>query len=128
MLRILLADVVDSADVGMIEGGGGLCLSTEAAERLRIARHFVRQELQSDETVQASVLGLVNYAHTATTELLDDAVVRDGLVDHKELRRLAGRFILRTRHLLVNGSRDSGWIVGKPSLSRLGKSSPSSGG
>jgi hypothetical protein len=44
--------------------------------------------------------------------------VRDGLVDHKELRRLAGRFILRTRHLLVNGSRDSGWIV-EPLLSRL---------
>src|SRR5208283_5029202 len=81
-LRILLTDVVDGADVGMIEGGGGLCLPTEAAERLRIARHFVRQELQSDETVQTSVLGLVNYAHTTTTELLDDLVVRDGLVDH----------------------------------------------
>jgi hypothetical protein len=92
-LRILLANVVDGADVGMIEGGGGLCLSTEATERLRIARHFVRQELQSDEPVQASILGLANYAHAATTELLDDAVVRDGL--HRKLRRLAGRFILR---------------------------------
>src|SRR5208283_788602 len=81
-LRFLLADVVDGADVGMIQGGGGLCLSTEAAERLRIARHFVGQELQSDESVQASVLGLVNYAHAATTELLDDAIVRDGLADH----------------------------------------------
>jgi hypothetical protein len=46
--------------------------------------------------------------------------VRDGLVDHKELRRLAGRFILRTRHLLVNGSRDSRWIVGHTEWSDAG--------
>jgi hypothetical protein len=46
--------------------------------------------------------------------------VRDGLVDHKELRRLAGRFILRTRHLLVNGSHDSGWMVDKQEVGNLG--------
>jgi hypothetical protein len=32
--------------------------------------------------MQASVLGLVNHAHAAATELLDDAVVRDGHADH----------------------------------------------
>src|SRR5205807_2617148 len=32
---------------------------------------------------QPSVLGLVDDAHTATTELLDDAVMRDGLPEQK---------------------------------------------
>src|ERR1700730_10650244 len=32
--------------------------------------------------MQPSVLGLVHHTHPATTELLDDAVVRDGLADH----------------------------------------------
>ena len=81
-LRILLANVVNGTDVGMIQGGRGLCLATEAAEGLRIARDFVRQELQGDKTVQARVLGLVHHAHAAATEFLKDAVVRDGLVDH----------------------------------------------
>ena len=43
---------------------------------------FVRQELQGDEAMEASVLGLVNHTHPAAAELLDDAVVRDGLADH----------------------------------------------
>jgi hypothetical protein len=35
------------------------------------------QELESDETVQARVLGLVHHTHTASAKFLDDAVVRD---------------------------------------------------
>jgi hypothetical protein len=46
-------------------------------------------------------------------------VVRDGLVYHSELRRLAGRFILRRRHLLVNGhgSGNSRWIANSSEVS-----------
>ena len=32
--------------------------------------------------MQAGVLGLVDDTHAATAQLLDDAVVRDGLADH----------------------------------------------
>jgi hypothetical protein len=32
--------------------------------------------------MQSRVFGLVDHAHAATTKLLDDAVVRDGLADH----------------------------------------------
>ncbi|PYV74012.1 MAG: hypothetical protein DMG97_09805 [Acidobacteria bacterium] len=34
--------------------------------------------------MQADVLGLVNHTHPATAELLDDAVMRDGLADHAD--------------------------------------------
>ena len=41
------------------------------------------QELQCDDTAQTGVLGLVDHAHAAFAELLDDLVVGDGLADHR---------------------------------------------
>jgi len=41
---------------------------------------LVRQELQGGKAVQLYVLSLVHHAHAP--EILDDAVVRDGLVYH----------------------------------------------
>ena len=81
-LAFLLADVVNSADVGMIQSGRGLRFALEAAKRLRVAGHFVGQELQGDEAMEASVFGLVDDAHPAAAELFDDAVMRNGLADH----------------------------------------------
>jgi len=43
---------------------------------------IIRQELQGDKATQFDILGLVDDTHAATAELLDDAVVRDGLPDH----------------------------------------------
>jgi hypothetical protein len=40
------------------------------------------QKLQGDEAVQFYVLGFIYHTHTAATELLDDAVVRDGAANH----------------------------------------------
>ena len=44
--------------------------------------YLVQQKLQGDEAVQLYILGLVDHTHPAATELLDEAVVRDGLADH----------------------------------------------
>ena len=78
----LLADVVDRADVGMVEGGRGTSFTSETFQCLRVSGNVVRQEFEGDKTTKLGVLGLVNYAHTAAAELFDDAVVRDGLADH----------------------------------------------
>jgi len=43
-----------------------------------------RQELQGHEAPKSGVLGLVNDTHPTTAQLLDDAVVRDGLADQFE--------------------------------------------
>ena len=51
-LAIVLSDLVDGADVGMIERRGRLRFALKAGERLRIARDFVGQEFQGDETVE----------------------------------------------------------------------------
>ncbi len=76
---VLLADIVDGADVGMIEGGGGLGFALEAGESLRVFGDVVGEELERDETVQADVFSFVNDTHAAAAEFFDDAVVGDGL-------------------------------------------------
>ena len=86
-LAVVLADVVDGADIRMIEGGGGLGLAQETGPRLGVLRDTIGQQLQSHKAVQTRVLGFVNDAHAATAEPLDDAVVRDGLVQQGSLRK-----------------------------------------
>jgi hypothetical protein len=67
----------------MVQGRRGLRLALEAGQSLRIAGHFVRQELERDETVRASVFGFVHDTHAATAEFFEDAVVRNGLANHR---------------------------------------------
>ena len=80
-LSMLVINLVDGADVGMVQRRRGLSFALEAGQRLGIFRNFVRKELQGDEAVQLYVLGLINHTHTAPAEFFDDAVVRDGLAD-----------------------------------------------
>jgi hypothetical protein len=88
-LPTLLADVIDGADVRMVQSGSSLRFALEAAERLRVFGHVIRQELERDKTVQPRVFTLVDDTHPAAAQLFDDAVVRDSLVDHV-LRILRG--------------------------------------
>ena len=81
-VAFVLADVVNGADVGMVQRGGGLGFALETAQRLRVSGDVVGKKFQRDEAVQARVFGLVDNAHAAAAELFDDAVVRDGLADH----------------------------------------------
>ena len=77
-LLVLLANVVNRADVRVVECGRGLSFALKAGECLRVTANFIRQELEGDEAVQPRVLSLIDHAHPATAELLDDEVMRDG--------------------------------------------------
>ena len=61
---------------------GRLCLALESGQGLGVHCHIVGQKFQRDKPVQGYVFGLINNAHAATAQLLDDSVVRDGLTDH----------------------------------------------
>ena len=49
---VLVVDFMDGADVGMIQGRGGLGLALEAAERLRVSGYIVGKELESDKAAE----------------------------------------------------------------------------
>src|SRR5580704_6696388 len=94
-LAFMLANVVDGADVGMIQCRGSLRLPLKPTQGLRIAGYLFRQELQGDKAAQAGVFGFVNHAHPASAQLFDNSIVRDGLANHvwdnRESRNLGSR-------------------------------------
>ena len=60
---------------------------SHSGKRPSVSGYFIGQKFERDKTVQPGVLGLVNHTHPAAAQLLNDAVVRDGLAD--ELGRRA---------------------------------------
>jgi hypothetical protein len=82
-MAVLLADLVNCADVRMVERGGGAGLAAKAFECLRVASHIVRQEFEGYEASEFGIFGFIDDAHASAAELLDDAVVRDGAADER---------------------------------------------
>jgi hypothetical protein len=81
-LSVLVVDLINRADVGMVQCRRGLSFPLKAGQGLRIFGNLVRQELQGDEAVQLYVLGLVDHTHPAAAKFVDDAIVRNSLADH----------------------------------------------
>src|SRR5271165_2674897 len=75
------ADVVNGADIGMIECGGSLRFALKARETLRILANFIRKKLESDETTETGIFRFVDNAHPAAAHSFQDAVVRDGVTE-----------------------------------------------
>ena len=76
---ILLPDLVNRADVRVIQRRRGACFPLKSLQRIWIARQFLGQELQGDVAAEARVLSLVDDSHSAATEFLDDFVVGNDL-------------------------------------------------
>ncbi len=79
---ILFPDVVDRANVGMVQRRCSLGLALETCECLSLSGHLVGQELQRNETVEAGVFGFVDHTHAAATQLIQDGVMRDFFPEH----------------------------------------------
>ncbi len=57
-------------------------LKLEAAQSSGVGSEVFGKELQGNVAVQLEVFGLIHHTHPATAEFFDDAVVRDGGVEH----------------------------------------------
>src|ERR1700693_3442612 len=79
---ILFANIVDGAYAGMIERGSGVSFAAETLQSLSILIHVVGQEFQSYSAIKAGVQALVDDTHSASTEFFQDAIVRNGPVNH----------------------------------------------
>jgi hypothetical protein len=80
---VLIVNLVDRADIRMIQRRRSLRFALEAGERLLIFSNFVRKELQGHKAMQLHVLGFVDDTHPPAAEFFDDVIVGDGLVDHE---------------------------------------------
>ena len=65
---VLMADVMQSADVRMVEGRNSTCFAVEALFGLRIVRKMCGQNLYGDGAVESSVTGALVLTHTARAE------------------------------------------------------------
>jgi len=86
-----LADVVNGADVRMIERGGGPRFAAETLECLCVQSQIFGKKFQGHETGEAGIFGFVDYTHPSSAEFLEDAVMRNGLSEHGAGVWYAGR-------------------------------------
>ena len=88
-------NLVDGADVRMVQCRSGASLTLKSLNRLRISGESLRKKLQSYKTSQLCVLCLVDHTHTAAPKLFQHAVMRDGSTDQLTCLRAP---ILVSRH------------------------------
>ena len=72
---VVIPDVVDGADVGMVQGRSGTGLAAKALDGLSILGGFFGEEFKGETAAEACVFGLVDDTHTAAAKFLDDAIV-----------------------------------------------------
>jgi hypothetical protein len=70
---VVFANVVNGADVRMVQRRGNFGFAAKPLERLWVGRQRVRQKLQSHEVVQPDVLRLVHDTHAPAAEAFQDA-------------------------------------------------------
>ena len=80
----------------MIQRRRGLRFPLKALQSLTARCKSLRQELQSDKPAKLGVLRFVNHTHPAATELLENAVMRDGLAYHDADSQSAASRLLGT--------------------------------
>ena len=96
MLPALLADGEAADDIGMIKPGADARLADETRNDIGIARQVRRQQLEGHLAVEADLPGVVDHAHPALAQFLDDLEIAqrhrprrlDGVVDLGNLRHL----------------------------------------
>ena len=79
---LMFADVVDGADVGMIQRRCGTRFPLKSLSCLGILCQFFGKELQGHTPAKALVFRLVHDAHSAATQLSYNAVMGDCLLQH----------------------------------------------
>ncbi len=71
---VLVADVVQGADVRVVQRRDGARLTLEARAPLRRGRRLLAQDLDGDGTIEPRVPGVVHLSHAAGAQRPDDLV------------------------------------------------------
>ena len=81
-MAVVISDVVDGNDVGMIERGCGSGLKFEAAQAILIVNKFGLEQLESDFPLQALVGCPINFPHSTGADAFVYPIVTQELASH----------------------------------------------
>src|SRR2546426_8078740 len=87
-LALKLINIVNRANVWMIQRRGHSGFSPEARQRVRITDESRRKKLQGDRPGQLGVFRFVYDTHAAATNPFDDQIVRNRFADNGDFQRL----------------------------------------
>src|ERR1700690_3626023 len=79
----VFVELVDRTNVGMIQSRSRARLALQALEGHSIEGDLAGQKVQGNGRAQPDVLGLIDHAHAAAAEHLEDAVMGDGLANDR---------------------------------------------
>ena len=74
MNPVLFANVVERADVRVVQAADGLSFALESFTQIRAVGQMLREDFDRNRAVEASVGGAIHFSHTARTELVGDFV------------------------------------------------------
>ena len=80
---LVVSNVVDRDDVGMIQRGGGARFVDESLPALLVDCSFVADQLDGHGPAETRVDGAVHHPHAAFTDRRQDLVMREHLRDHR---------------------------------------------
>ncbi len=75
----MLANLINGANIGMVQCRGGAGFLLEALQRLGILAVLPRQELQRYVSLELQVFGPENDTHSASAQFVEHQIVGDGL-------------------------------------------------
>lgn len=78
-----LSNLVDGADIGMVQCGGRSRFAAKPLRCLRVVDELIRKEFEGDGAAELEILGFIDLTHTSAANLFQDAIVRDGLADQE---------------------------------------------
>src|SRR5215831_9972929 len=82
MLAAGLTGIKNRADIGMIQCGGRTSFTVKALDGSHVVRDLMGQELERYLASETSVLGAIDNAHAAASNLFNNPVVRNSGSEH----------------------------------------------
>ena len=121
---LVLANLVDGADVGMVQSRGGTRLSAEALQGKCVAGQLIGKKLQGDKAAQFLVLRLVDDSHAAAAKSFDDLVAGNPGSNHENYREPVGACGVRPWYGEAEGRSTTVCRVARSQILLLTRQSP----
>ena len=81
-LAVVFTDLVNGADVRMIQRGGGAGFAQQTGGRERVVGGGSRKDLDGDVALELLVVGAIHLAHPARSNAVPDSIVAEPTADH----------------------------------------------